>query len=702
MSRQVARIGVLALGGTLLAPAWPLARQATQTPPATPTQSVPQRQPVFRGGANFVLVDVYPSVDGRIVEGLTAADFQIHENGKAQAIEQVEFIRVEPSPQEERRDPTTRTDALAQAADPRNRVFVIYLDHYHTNVSGSHAAQRPIVDLLEQVLAPNDLFGVATPHLRPIDITFGRKTESLERQLAENWFWGMRQRLEREDDEIALENCFRVNERSGVVRTGQDGAATRPLIDIITARRREDKVITHLEDLLDYLGAIREARKAMLIFTNGWLLYEPDYATIEKVLGPDEARAPLVGVKGGGNIGLGDRGGTSMTAACNAEFQRLFMLDNKRRMVDLVSRANRQNVTFYPVNPSGIEVFEETLADRSTGNPTALYIQNLDRVTFRTDSLRTLASNTDGLAVITNDLPGGIRRILNDVSAYYLLGYYSTDRRFDGGYRRIEVKINRPGVRVNARRGYYAPKSGPVSARATTEPAAAAAAPAAIGDALGTLAKFRPGIELFAHATVEGQEARVSVELASARLSEWSAGADVEVTVTPTDSGAAVSAKGRIEPGLRATLVRVPLPAGAIGPWTVTARAQGAGAIDGRVAVVVNRSAVLGDALVYRAGAGATSPLRPAADFQFRRTERVHIEWPIRAALERREARLLSRTGQPLAVPVQLTERPADKAPVLAADLVLAPLAEGEYVIEVIVGAATTPERRYFALRVVR
>ena len=38
----------------------------------------PQReqQPVFRGGANFVNVDVYPRRDGRLVEGLTAADFQ--------------------------------------------------------------------------------------------------------------------------------------------------------------------------------------------------------------------------------------------------------------------------------------------------------------------------------------------------------------------------------------------------------------------------------------------------------------------------------------------------------------------------------------------------------------------------------------------------------------------------------------------------
>ena len=52
-------------------------------------------------------------------------------------------------------------------------------------------------------------------------------------------------------------------------------------------------------------------------------------------------------------------------------------------------------------------------------------------------------------------------------------------------------------------------------------------------------------------------------------------------------------------------------------------------------------------------------PLRPAADFQFRRTERVHIEWPMLKPFDDRQARLLGRTGQPLAVSVTVTTPPA-------------------------------------------
>ena len=72
-------------------------------------------------------------------------------------------------------------------------------------------------------------------------------------------------------------------------------------------------------------------------------------------------------------------------------------------------------------------------------------------MTTRLDTLRTLAENTDGLAIVnTNDLGKGMRRIVDDVSAYYLLGYYSTNTRNDGRYRSIDVKMKPPGL-VDAR-----------------------------------------------------------------------------------------------------------------------------------------------------------------------------------------------------------------------------------------------------------
>ena len=73
----------------------------------------------------------------------------------------------------------------------------------------------------------------------------------------------------------------------------------------------------------------------------------------------------------------------------------------------------------------------------------------------------------------TNDIAAGMKRIVDDVSAYYLLGYYSTNTTHDGRYRRIEVKTRPPGLQVRARRGYFAPDNKPV--REVLTPAAAGA-----------------------------------------------------------------------------------------------------------------------------------------------------------------------------------------------------------------------------------
>jgi hypothetical protein len=74
----------------------------------------------------------------------------------------------------------------------------------------------------------------------------------------------------------------------------------------------------------------------------------------------------------------------------------------------------------------------------------------------------------------------------------------------------------------------------------------------------------------------------------------------------------------------------------------------------------------------------------------------------MKAAVGQRVARLLTRQGQPLPVPVTLTELERDGLPSLAADLVLAPLSEGDYVVELTIGSGASEETRYVAIRVTR
>ena len=69
------------------------------------------------------------------------------------------------------------------------------------------------------------------------------------------------------------------------------------------------------------------------------------------------------------------------------------------------------------------------------------------------DTLRTLASQTDGRAIVNrNDLGTGMTQIVRDTSAYYLLGYNSTQSPSDGKFHEIKVQVKRPGIQVRAHR----------------------------------------------------------------------------------------------------------------------------------------------------------------------------------------------------------------------------------------------------------
>ena len=67
-----------------------------------------------------------------------------------------------------------------------------------------------------------------------------------------------------------------------------------------------------------------------------------------------------------------------------------------------------------------------------------------------------LASSTGGFAAVNrNDLNGAFDRIVSENSSYYMFGYYSTNERRDGRFRKIEVRVKRPGLRVRSRNGYF-------------------------------------------------------------------------------------------------------------------------------------------------------------------------------------------------------------------------------------------------------
>lgn len=139
-------------------------------------------------------------------------------------------------------------------------------------------------------------------------------------------------------------------------------------------------------------------------------------------------------------------------------------IENQASLRSAINSAVRANLSIYSVDSRGLEAVGP-LGDASTGslrgangyNGTALQ-NNLDSNFNTQEVMATLSSDTGGKSFFdSNDFSPAFQQIQHDTSAYYVLGFHSTDPRRDGRYRRISIKIDRPGVKLEYRGGYYAP-----------------------------------------------------------------------------------------------------------------------------------------------------------------------------------------------------------------------------------------------------
>jgi VWFA-related protein len=159
-----------------------------------------------------------------------------------------------------------------------------------------------------------------------------------------------------------------------------------------------------------------------------------------------QAPAPRpIGVDPTGRLATGDRNNPYFAAMQECDRDRILLaeLDSERRFRDILDEANRSNASFYPIEPRGLPVFDADIGPNPPP-PVTVDFQNLRN---RQDTLYTLAAATDGTAVInSNDIDAGLKRVVADLSSYYLLSYSSTNSRLDGRFRAIKVRVTRPGV----------------------------------------------------------------------------------------------------------------------------------------------------------------------------------------------------------------------------------------------------------------
>ena len=143
---------------------------------------------------------------------------------------------------------------------------------------------------------------------------------------------------------------------------------------------------------------------------------------------------------------------------CDRDRLNLAQIDNEQLFRRILDEANRANTSFYPIDPRGLPVFDSPIvpSGQVPGPPPPTLPLTVDAALLRTrtNSRRTLAENTDGIAIVnSNDLANGFKRIVDDLSSYYLLGYYSTRRRKLRSSRRLpRPPRSMPSTRARARK----------------------------------------------------------------------------------------------------------------------------------------------------------------------------------------------------------------------------------------------------------
>jgi VWFA-related protein len=456
----------LVLGLHAQAPANP-PQGAAQSPPASPppdSQPAPADQvptPTFRTDINFVRVDVIVSDNkGNPVPDLRQEDFEVTEDGKPQTIQTFKLININENAKEVQQPPRQISNPIieqTEAARDDVRVLAVFLDDYHVRLENSMRAREPIARFIETQLQPADMAGIMYP-LWPIsDVMLTRDRKSIAGAI--RGFVGRKY-------DYTPRNIF-------------EERYVHYVSTIEAERIRNQVTLSAIKGLIYKLGGLREQRKAIVLISEGFSNSLPVQVN-DRIATCNGG--PCYGQPRSTPDPIGGQDPALQSRQDAAEF--FLQTDLWSDLRSVYEIANRYNTAIYAVDPRGLPVFEFDLSTQGGANVSLTRDQKFLENTI--DTLRILSDETDGRAIVgSNDLEPGLRQIVRDSSAYYLLGYTSSQKELDGKFHEIKVRVKRPNIQIRARRGYLALTPREVE-RALAPPKPGP--PRAIVEALGTLA----------------------------------------------------------------------------------------------------------------------------------------------------------------------------------------------------------------------
>ena len=436
----------------LIAGALGAALRGSQSAP--PAQAQPDRQMplTFRVEVNYVEVDaIVVDKRGEFVADLQQADFQVLEDGKPQAIKSFGLVRI---PLERPEAPLfvrqpIEPDVQSNVRPFDGRVYLIVLDGLHTTALRTPWVRSAAKKFIETSMGANDIAAVVTTQGGANQDFTGNKRLLLA---AVDRFMG---------NSLPSATLNKITQYN--LQRQQSGGVTGSLADPEDALRayQASSTLDSIRQLAEFMSGIRGRRKAMVLFSEGL-----DYDITDVFNNPNASQ----------------------------------VIQDSRAAV---AAATRANVNVYAIDPRGLSSLAGM--DAATEGPPidADPILRLgpagmqDELRLQHESLRVISEETGGFASLnSNDFAGAFDRIQRDNSSYYVLGYYPANERRDGRFRKIEVKVNRPGVEVRYRKGYAAASGKPGAKRPMD---VADGAPPILRDLLGSPLPI-PGLRLTAAA----------------------------------------------------------------------------------------------------------------------------------------------------------------------------------------------------------
>jgi VWFA-related protein len=407
MQKTIANLAVLAL---MLPGAQPLSAQDSSQLSSSQVSSTPQGGFVLKSNAELVLTNVVArdAKTGEVVRGLKQSDFKVFENGKEQQIATFDFQSVDmATPLNEATvsglaaGPSTngsKAVVVAKPEDLRNhRLIVMFFDLTSMQPEDLERSVDAAQDFLRAKLQPADLVAlVSLGDTLSVDQDFTADKDALIREV------GVYNGTEGQGfAQGANANSNQAEDTTGYTPDESE------YNDVNT-----DRELFALKAISQSLAKISE-KKSLLYFS----------------------------------------GGISRDG-----------IENQASLRSAINAAVRANLAIYSVDTRGLQAVLP-LGDASTGSTRgsggfngAALRNNMNQNFDTQEVMATLSTETGGKAFLdSNDFAPAFAQVQKDTSAYYAVGFHSTNPARDGKYRKLTIKINRPGIKLDYRPGYYAP-----------------------------------------------------------------------------------------------------------------------------------------------------------------------------------------------------------------------------------------------------